>query len=517
MKKVKILDCTIRDGGYYTNWDFNGQLVENYFEAFNHLPVDYLEIGYRSSPLKGYYGEYFYCPDYVLENARNSSNKKLAIILNEKDVPASDAKALLYSAKGKLDMIRLAVDPKNFERALLLGEEIKKLGFELSFNIMYMSEWEKMSGFVELMPKTEGLVDYIYMVDSFGGVFPEDVEKTINLIRSKTNVKLGFHGHDNLNMGLANTLVAIAKGVDIVDATVTGMGRGAGNLKTELLLAVLDAKGHFDLDYNWLSKITDPFQQLQKKHEWGTSLPYMVSGANSLPQKQVMEWVGKRYYSFNSIIRALDNKSKGRQDNKQLPKINFAEGKSYKTALIVAGGPSAIGHFNALKQFLLTNNDVVLIHASSKNALNYQQVSNEQYFCLVGNEGHRLEDVFGQCETINGKCVLPPYPRKMGTYIPNSLLANSYELLVVDFTTDYQDSHTALALQTALNLNVENIFVAGYDGYSESTMGEKEQELFMENEFLFECASKALGKKIESLTLTSYKNLVQSSVYSILK
>ena len=107
------------------------------------------------------------------------------------------------------------------------------------------------------------------------------------MVRSKTNVKLGFHGHNNLEMALANTLTAIDEGIDIVDATITGMGRGAGNLKTELLLTVLNAKGVLDFPYNELSKTVDDFTELQSHYEWGTNLPYMVSGANSLPQKQV--------------------------------------------------------------------------------------------------------------------------------------------------------------------------------------------------------------------------------------
>lgn len=513
---MKLLDCTLRDGGYYTNWDFDSDLVDNYIEAFNHLPVDYLEVGYRSKPQDEYLGEYFYCPVYVLERLKEQSNKKLAIILNEKAVPKTDAEDLLSPCVGLIDMIRIAVKPENFERAIGLGEEVKRLGFDVSFNVMYMSEWAGNKDLMSLMPKLDGVVDYLYMVDSYGGVFPKEVKNTIELLRSKTNVKLGFHGHDNLEMGLANTLAAIEEGVDIVDATITGMGRGAGNLKMELLLTVLNSKGKLDFDYNWLSKVTDPFLELQKEYGWGTNLPYMVSGANSIPQKQVMEWVSKRYYSFNSIIRALENRSKGFKDNQRLPILNFSSEKNYKQALIVGGGPNAVKHSDGLTQFLKSNHDVVLIHASSKNALSFLNVDNDQYFCLVGNEGYRLEDTFKGTDEINGKCILPPYPREMGTYVPTKLEHNAFELKNVNLTEDYKDSHTALALQTALSLNVNDIFVAGYDGYSDHLMGEKEQALFKENEYLFQCGEEQLGKQIVSLTPTKYNQLKEYSVYSLL-
>jgi 4-hydroxy 2-oxovalerate aldolase len=507
--KMKILDCTLRDGGYYTNWDFDQNLVKDYLSSMNSLPVDYLEVGYRSKPMPGYLGKYFYCPISVLEDLKAKSNKKLVIILNEKDVRAEDAEELLNPIKGLVTMVRMAVDPKNFKRALGLGKKVKSLGFEVAFNVMYMSTWKEEKGFIELLTRVDEIADYFYMVDSFGGVYPGDVKDTIILVRSKTKVKLGFHGHNNLEMALANTLVAIEEGVDIVDSTITGMGRGAGNLKTELLLTALQAKSKLDFDYNELSKVVDAFYELQEHHQWGTNLPYMVSGANSLPQKQVMEWVGKRYYSFNSIIRALNNQSEGKEDNIVLPKLSINT-YDYQRALIVGGGTSPIEHSAAIEQFLIQNPDVLVIHASSKNALSFTKVPNEQIFCLVGNEGYRMEKVFGG-RKLKGDCVLPPFPRTMGTYIPKALAKNAYELEKVNFTDAFQDSHTAIALQTSLELGIEEIYLIGYDGY-EGVIQKNEQELYMENEYMFS-RFKEIAKVI-SLTKTNYTEIIKGSIYS---
>lgn len=510
---MKILDCTLRDGGYYTNWDFDKKTVDTYIESFNHLPVEYLEIGYRSQPMPGYLGEYFYCPIPVLQHLKSKTNKKLVIILNEKDVRAHQAEALLKPIIGYVDMVRLAIDPENFERALTLAAEVKHLGFEVAFNVMYMSTWADQKEFIDLIPQVDGIADYFYMVDSFGGVYPQDVKDTIALVRSKTKVKLGFHGHNNLEMALANTLTAIDEGVDIVDATITGMGRGAGNLKTELLLTVLNARGQVDFPYNELSKTVDDFTRLQEQYQWGTNLPYMVSGANSLPQKQVMEWVSKRYYSFNSIIRALNNQTQGKEDNVQLPLFDFAKEKKYKAALLVGGGPSAVHHSEAIDQFLINNPDILVIHASSKNALSFLKVPNDQYFCLVGNEGHRLEEVF--CgHNNNGKCILPPYPRKMGTYIPVSMKEKAFELQSVEFTDKYKDSHTALALQSIVALAINQVYVTGYDGYTSNNISEKEQELFLENQYLFSKVELSNQVQLISITPTKYTKLIQESVYS---
>jgi 4-hydroxy 2-oxovalerate aldolase len=500
---MKLLDCTLRDGGYYTNWDFSKETVKTYLESFNELPIDYLELGYRSNPMSSYLGEFFYCPVHVLEEIRGLSDKKHAIILNEKDVRAEHVKPLLSPITHLVDMVRIAIDPKNIRRALILAAEVKKLGFEVAFNVMYMSTWAEQKDFIPVLKEVDGIADYFYMVDSFGGVYPQDVRDTMDLVREQTSVKLGFHGHNNLEMALANTLTAIDYGVDIVDSTVTGMGRGAGNLKTELLLTVLDSKGEVNFDYNALSKVVDVFTDLQKHYEWGTNLPYMVSGANSLPQKEVMAWVSKRYYSFNSIIRALANRSKGKKDNQQLPQLNFKQERSYETALVVGGGPTAVEHSEAIDQFLHKHPETVVIHASSRNAMSFTEVSNDQYFCLVGNEGHRLENVFGDVSQVKGKCILPPYPREMGTYVPKALESDAYELNKVEFTDKLKDTHTSLAIQTARELGVETIYLVGYDGYAGKAMGTKEQELFAENEYLFDKAVEN-GHRVISLTATTY-------------
>ncbi len=510
---MKLLDCTLRDGGYYTEWDFAPALVDTYIESFNSLPVEYLEIGYRSLPMKGYLGEYFYCPEYVVEQIYKKTNKKLAIILNEKDVRDSDAEALLMPVKPYIAMVRIAVDPENFLRAIDLGKAIKRIGFELCFNVMYMSKWHKYPELMDNLNLLEGLADYLYMVDSYGGVYPDDVKAIINTIRGKTQIPLGFHGHNNLELALINSLTALEHGVEIIDATVTGMGRGAGNLKTELLLSVLQSKYNLEFDYNYLSKVTDAFSRLQLEHGWGTNLPYMVSGANSLPQKQVMEWVSKRFYSFNSIIRALSNQSKGIEDNHQLPKLMLAESEKSNSILIVGGGPSVAEHARAISEFLKGNPQYLVIHASSRNAMVFKELPNKQYFCLVGNEGHRLEEVFKNADLISGKFILPPFPRKMGTYIPSTVLDRSFELNAVNFTEKLKDTHTSLAIQTVLELGAKEVFVVGYDGYSGSSIGQKEQDFFFENEYLFQKASEA-GLKLVSLTRTRYSNLLQGTLYA---
>ncbi|WP_428661422.1 aldolase catalytic domain-containing protein [Runella sp.] len=509
----KILDCTLRDGGYYTNWDFDKSLVKEYISSMNKLPVDYLEVGYRSIPMKGYLGKYFYCPVYELEDMKKNSSKKLVIILNEKDIRAEHTDALLSPIKGLVDMVRIAIDPEHLGRALILAESVKKLGFEVGFNVMYMSKWKQYGDFINELKNVDGIADYFYMVDSYGGVYPSDVIDTIQLVRENTACKLGFHGHNNLELALINSLTAIEHGVDMIDATVWGMGRGAGNVKTELLLTALNSKEGLEVDFNALGTIVSAFDKLLEKYQWGTNLPYMISGSNSLPQKDVMDWVTTRFYSFNSIIRALQNQKAKIKDNERLP-VFEADGNSDEV-LIIGGGKNAQEHSQGIIEFIKSKKDLTVIHASAKNASFYKDIPNKQIFCLVGSEGYRMEKVFENIGDFNGVCVLPPFPRKMGTYIPTSVYNKSFELPSIDFTNKFKDSHTALALQTSIALKAQKIYIVGYDGYQEEQITQKERDLTEENESMFKSFVDSYKVDIESLTTTKYKNLIVKSIYSL--
>lgn len=510
---LKILDCTLRDGGYYTNWDFENEIVNNYFNSMNDLPVDYLEIGYRSIIMDGYYGEFFYCPNYLLKRIKSQSNKKIAVILNEKDIQPHHVEEILGSCTDLIDMVRLAVDPKNFTRAISLAKEIKKLGYSIAFNVMYMSKWREEKEFINELPNINGVADYLYLVDSFGGVFPEDVKEIISLVQSKTDIPLGFHGHNNLELALINTLKAIECGVSIVDSTITGMGRGAGNLKTELLLPVLKNKYGIDFKSSSISKTVSNFEDLQNYYKWGTNFPYILSGINSLPQKEVMSWVGKNRYSLDTIINALDNRGENKIDNLSLPKFSKPNYNSSKV-LLVGGGKSVTENILAIEEYLKKEKEISVILSSARYLDLFKNLSKSLYICLVGNGGEKLNKMIDANNQQEIKYILPPYPRDMGTFIPKSIKDQAFELKEISIVDKYKDSPLSISFQLAKDLNINNIELIGFDGY-DTVINDLQFQLAQENQYIINAVKETFELKL--LTPSRYKNINQTSIFSLLR
>lgn len=507
-KSYTIIDCTLRDGGYYTDWDFSLEIVDSYINSMNGLPIDYLELGYRNNPLKEYIGKFGYCPLYVLKYFRENSKQKLAVMLNEKNTKPEDLERLVKPLVGVIDMIRLAVDPKNLERATLLAEKVKEYGFEVAFNMMYMSKWDQYEGLFEKLPRLNALIKIFNMVDSYGSITPKEVKSIIAKLRKYLNCQIGFHGHNNLQLGLVNTLTAIECGINSVDATILGMGRGAGNLNMELLLTYLNKQG-LHVDFNILGDAIAAFNPLYEKYHWGTQLPYMISGANSIPQKEVMDLVTNRVYSFESIVRGLQNRKDNIEDNAKYPVLHSDK---YDKVLIIGGGNSPIEHFDGIKSYIEGQDSIALVFATARHSGAYKGLNIPQYYCLVGREAKRLQKNISSCE-YKGFCVLPPYPRKLGTDVPDYAKKSTFELAAINFTNEYMDSCTTLAIQTAIDLSKKDIIVVGYDGYPGSVLSEKEIALTNENKTLFGAFRKKTGRKLMSLTSSLYKELEASSVY----
>ncbi len=427
MIKVGILDCTLRDGGYYTNWDFDRETIGNYLKYTNDLPIEYIEIGYKSIVKNDYFGEYFYLPLSTLRYIKKQTSKKISIMLNAKDCIGIDLERLFKNTKEHISLVRIATDPSKIESSIELAVKLKKIGFDVALNIMYISQIDKNHKFFDYLDKVEEIIKYLYLVDSYGSIYPDEFERLVGQIQSKTNVALGFHGHNNLELAFANTLKAIESSVQIIDATVLGMGRGAGNLRMELILTHLKLNSNFDVDLNILGKLTETFQDLLYEYNWGTNLAYIVSGGYSLPQKSIMRALDINRYSLSGIVNQL-------KSIKQISLPIFEPKRNFDKCIIIGGSKSVMQHIFAIKEYLLKNRSILLIHSTSKYINFFEDIKNNQYFSVAGDELLKINKNIKSIENY----ILEPSPGKIGLNIPNREFF--FELKNIDFIDDYFNS-----------------------------------------------------------------------------
>lgn len=516
--KTKVLDCTLRDGGYYTHWDFPRNIVDKYLDTVADLPIDYIEIGYRSSPKEDYFGEYFYTPIETINriSKKLGSSKKIAIMINTKDIAnVQELESLLRECKGKVHLVRFAVAPNNMQNASIYAKKVKQLGFEAALNLMYLSQMDSqeiISQVNYILDYVED-IDYIYLVDSYGACLPSEImDKFKSIIKEHENLALGFHGHDNIQLAYANTLEAIDAGAGIIDATVTGMGRGAGNLSTELICSYFASKENVELDYTNLVDLVEVFNELKVKYGWGTSLPYMISGLNKLPQGEVMDLISLNRYSTNNIVSIINNKI---QDNapikNSVSELPSSEFKDFDFSVLIGGGASVITHINALEN-LNNKFKILFIHSTTKHLELFKNKGFNNLVCLPGDESKKVKS-YNNKENEGTKFVILNDSEIDEKSINSNIYAIGSSKIdeLLEIKEFAKDAPLFIALKVTEILSINNFYLIGFDGYDEETKTTK--ILRDENQIIINSYSKK-NKKIVSFTPSKY-DIEVKSLYSI--
>jgi len=279
-EKIRVLDCTIRDGGLINNHDFDEKLVKEVYKAISLAGVDYMEIGYKNSKKlfsSKEYGLWKFCDDEVIKRIKDGveSNAKISVMVDVGRVDMDDIKP---ASESPVDMIRVASYVKGIDKAIYMVNQFAEKGYETTINIMAISK-DKGSELDEALDQIdrESKADVVYIVDSFGALYQEPIEELVKRLKSKlTKCEVGFHGHNNQQLGFSNTIEAIMHGANYLDATVYGIGRAAGNCPLELLIGFLK-NPKFDIR-PILDLISDEFVPLRGQIEWGYIIPYAISG-----------------------------------------------------------------------------------------------------------------------------------------------------------------------------------------------------------------------------------------------
>ncbi len=280
---IKVVDATLRDGGLVNEFRFTDEFVKALYLANLRAGVDYMEFGYKASremfDVKKF-GKWKFCNDEDIRAivGENATDLKIAVMA---DVGRCDYKTdIIDHADSPIDLIRVATYLNAIPTAVDMIEDAARKGYEVSCNIMAISNAQEgdLKAALEILAQTP--VDVLYIVDSYGAMYPEQVARLADLyvnIATKYGKKVGIHAHNNQQLAFANTIEAVGDGVDWLDATYSSMGRGAGNCAMELLLGFLR-----NPKYNVYPAIQFIDAHMNKLKEdgvvWGYDLQYLMTG-----------------------------------------------------------------------------------------------------------------------------------------------------------------------------------------------------------------------------------------------
>lgn len=535
MKKTVFLDCTLRDGGYYNAWDFERELIEEYLRAMAAVSVDYVEIGFRGLVNKGFKGACAFTTDSFLNALDIPRKVKIGVMVNAselvsfEDGPAAACKKLFSPADSSpVSLVRIACHIGEFESALAVSTILKDMGYLVGYNLMQIAgcppgEITRLASLASEYP-----LDVLYFADSLGGLTPEHTGEIISALRKGWNGPLGIHTHDNLGFAMSNTLASLEQGVTWVDSTVTGMGRGPGNVKTEYLaLEMADLRNHEVNIEPLMNLVRTWFLPMQKEYGWGTNTYYYLAGKYDIHPTYIQEMLSDSRFSDEDILSVIEHLRKvgGKKFIAKALEVgrSFYQGEARgkwkpadllqgRTVMIVGPGKSVNKHIEAISSYIRKDKPFVI-------ALNAHHKLPEEY--IDARAACHPIRLLADCENyakystplIAPAGMLPQEVRKSlaGTKLLDFGVSVSEEIFDVFEKECILPAPLviAYALAVATAAGAANILLAGLDGYGADDPRRKEVDQIFR---LYEKNERSV--EFYSITPTKYE-IATRSVYAL--
>jgi len=534
---MKILDCTLRDGGYYNNWDFEAEVVSAYLDSIARSNVEFVELGLRNFPKHGFLGAFAYTTESFLNTLELPKGPTYGVMVDAKtildsklSVEESVHSLFVPAAESKIALVRIAAHFDEVEKSRAVAQTLKNLGYTVGFNLMQAGGKadELISSKARIISEW-ALIDTLYFADSLGNMDSDEVTRIVKAIKKEWNGELGIHTHNNMGKGLDNTLTALDVGVTWLDVTVTGMGRGAGNTQTESLLAVLDKK---ITKYNpkpIYELVIRHFEKMQKKYGWGSNLLYFLGAQNNVHPTYIQNLLSNTHYGTDEIVGAIDYLSKLDGTNSYNGAIldtalSFNEHDSLvsgtnaiqsifdnKNILIVTNGPSTHVYANAIERYISENKPTVIsiniTESIPSNLIDYYFISHNVKFLSDAKRYQELDkpiilpkhrfleeelDVLRSCDLLD-----------YGVEIVENKLCSNETFATIPF-----DITTAYVLAVLLESNPKSVCAVGFDGFDNHDPRQQEMNTILE---LYSQVESSCD--VVSLTPTTYV-ITQGSIYA---
>ncbi len=535
---VKILDCTLRDGGYYNNWDFNRDLIYSYLYAMDALDVDYVEIGFRSLKNEEFKGGLAFSTDGYINSLSIPAGlkDKIGVMINGSEIsdPDSQQETLnrLFAPKSQspVALVRIACHVHEFISCLQAVIWLKEQGYKVGINLMQVADRDLQEIMDIAKAASEYPIDVLYFADSMGSLNPDQVTEIVSAFKQGWPAELGIHAHDNLGQALANTLRAIDEGVIWTDCTVTGMGRGPGNTQTEYLaMALVNRRSPSANPTKLLELIRNHFKPMQHHYGWGTNPFYYLAGKHEIHPTYIQEMLQDSRYNDEEILAVIDHlKVVGgkkfsfdtldvaRHFYTKLP-LGTWEPKNVilnQKVLILGNGPSMKKYRAEIESFIEQYQPYVI-------ALNTQKHIDEHLIhARAACHPVRLLADYHEHRNLSQPLITPAsmLPSDIRTELKGKRILD-FGLSIIQqgfvFHSNYCELPSSLVIAYALAITTsggaEHIYLAGFDGYGADDPRRKEMD-----DLFKQYSSSEKSIQITSITPTRYEVPVKS-IYGMLK
>lgn len=545
---IKLLDCTLRDGGYYNDWDFSPDIIGDYLAAMAALQVDFVEIGFRSVKNKGFKGGCAFSTDSYINSLPIPSvlKDKVGVMINGSELllepqdPASGmvgdaAESLehqnkilkkLFAPKSKspVTLVRIACHVHEFEACLPASTWLKDQGYKVGFNLMQVADRAEAEIIKLAQLASQYPIDVLYFADSMGSLNPPQVSSLIHAFKQGWQGELGIHTHDNMGLATVNCMQAIEDGVSWIDSTVTGMGRGSGNAQTEYLAFALEEhrleKGN---STKLLELVRKHFKPLQSQYGWGTNPYYYLAGKYGIHPSYIQEMLADYRYCEEDILAVIDHlKVEGgkkfslgtleaaRHFYSGAPRGSWkpADVMENKDVLIIGTGPGVAKHRAAIEAYIRNYEPYVIALNTQKNIdealINIRAACHPVRLLADCHEHLKLPQPLVTPASMLPDDVKQELATKRLLDFGLAIHSNSFE-----FYTDYCALPTSLvvgyALAIATSGRAKRILLAGFDGYGADDPRSNEMDMLLKH---YKEAENTLD--VISLTPTRYELPIQS-------
>lgn len=491
MKDI-VVDCTLRDGGYYNKWDFPSEVVTRYLDAMAAAQVDYVELGLRSLKMDGFAGPSAYTTDSYLTSLKVPGELNIGVMINASEIvqPGTHIDSVLQklfpspAGISRVRLVRIASHVHEFQHALPACTWLKQQGFLVGFNLMQVADRSQTEIEDLALQASRWPIDVLYFADSMGSMTPDQTAQIVSWLRTHWHGPLGIHTHDNMGLALQNTLRALDEGVSWLDSTVTGMGRGPGNAKTEQLVLELSARRGIQCNIvPLMGVIRDYFQPLQQRCGWGTNPYYYLAGRYGIHPTYIQEMMSDSRYSDEDIVAVIDHLRIKGGKRFSLDALDSArhfyrgqptgtwKPESYllgSSVMLLGTGPGVGKHRYALEEYIKLHKPVVV-------ALNTQSAIDSSLIDLrIACHPVRL---LADCSThVNlPQPLITPF-----TMLPEDVKASLFGKDILDFGVNVEsDTYSfestwcttpsslviAYALAVLASGKASQVLMAGFDGY----------------------------------------------------